>query len=123
MALPNCEKISNKLEPDILLNTDTTSAANLSKNISNYKRLKIFYSDMDGFKNCIEIYNNKKSNVFFGMSGFNNNGDLFIKTARGNISGTSLTIDRQYQTVLTTTPGITTSSGTYITINRIEGYK
>lgn len=111
------------LEPDVLLNTNATSTGTLSANISNYKKIKVFFSDTDNFKKSIEIYNNNSSTLAFDLSSLHNNGTLFIKSARCNINGTSLTIDRQYQSAFYTNPRITITSGTFITIHRIEGYR
>lgn len=105
-----------------LLTTDTVDTGTLTDNITNYKRIKIFYTASDNYKNSVEIYTNNTQRIFIPLLTTNNNGTMYIKSAQVEINGSSLIITRQYQSVLRTTPEITISSSNELTINRIEGY-
>jgi hypothetical protein len=121
--ITSAESNIEDLEGEELLSESTSTSGTLTKNINLFKKLKIFYSTSDGLKSSCEIFSNNENIVNFDMKSFNNKGILYIKSALGTISGTDLSITRQYESVLRTTPSITISSGSYITISNIIGYK
>ena len=105
-----------------LFSGTTTSSATLSQNIANFKIVKIYYIDTDNFKNCVEIFNNNNSKAMTGLVNCNNNGRMYMKSARCIISQNVLTLDRQYESVLNTN-GTNIIASTTITVEAVTGIK
>ena len=105
-----------------LFSGTTTSSATLSQNIANFKIVKIYYIDTDNFKNCVEIFNNN-SEAKTGLVNCNNNGRMYMKSARCIISQNVLTLDRQYESVLNTNGSTNIIASTTITVEAVTGIK
>lgn len=114
------EELENK--EIALFSGTTTSSATLSQNIANFKIVKIYYIDTDNFKNCVEIFNNNNSEARTGLVSCNNNGRMYMKSARCIISQNVLTLDRQYESVLNTN-GTNIIASTVITVEAVTGIK
>lgn len=126
MSAPLILKLKEQLEkltPQILWEGETgdVTTITLQDDISNYKRIKVFYGDNNSQYLSSEVYNNGKSNVSIPLfTVFNQNTYHLLKFKSISIEGTKIfnsgifTFDFANKTI---------NYNNEIIVLRIEGYK
>ena len=123
-ALQDLEIIIEKLTPVVLWEGSTLHFYEITLNdkVSNYKRLKIFFSDNDGQIYCSEVYNNNNASSIRTYLSTIFQSDVYF-TLKTKSVGINDTQGAEYGHAAYEFSDNAISYGEVITIFRIEGYK
>lgn len=117
------EEFMKKEEKTILYDNPSGSNGEITllDDVENYNRLKIFYSNDDGVRNCVEIQNNITDNTTL-MATTPHSDVLYTKWSRVKIQKKKITVMKFVEVVVQST--ITFSETTNkILITKVEAYK
>ena len=120
----SCNYVNNNfsLKPVTLYEnaSGTTSAFTLNETIQNYKYIEVFYHTGDGtrYRGSSKVYVTNEG-VTMSLVFFHYYSSLYTKVAEINLSGDSVTFMNNVQAI----NGGSISSGSYIKVNRVVGYK
>lgn len=119
----NSTEIEN-LKPVKLFSGESTTTLTLSKNINNFKRIKIFGVNADNISVFSEVYNDKTSSITTTILSCAVGGsDAYIYSGSLSIDGTAGTLSRLALTrIRNNNTSVVTNNSNAIKIKRIEGY-
>ena len=96
----------------------TNGTTSLSKSVTNYKRIKILYTDNDGTTMTREVINNN-SNVATYCESVRVTGEMYLKSMIVDLTGSTMKSTYNRQKAGTASP----TQGSYITVKKIYGYR
>lgn len=113
---------SKLLQPTTLYEnaSGTTNSFTLSEDINNFKYIEVFYHTGDGTRyqgsSKISVSN---EGITMSLVFFHYYTNMYTKAAEINLSGTSVSFMNNVQAI----NGSSVSSGSYIKVNKVIGYK